>query len=162
MEDKSGQFTWANWKAEDYVKAYRHVVDVCRKVATNVKFMWSPLGEEGLKAYYPGGDYVDVIGISVFALQQYDREHAGRDRAFAELIEPKYARVKQFNKPVTVAEFGCSGDVTYVQQCLDDSRRANVNTPNVNAVVYFNDKEVYRWPGKYGLPDWRLDRSLTN
>ncbi|MCO5072336.1 MAG: beta-mannosidase [Rhizobiaceae bacterium] len=162
MEDKSGQFTWANWKPEDYIQAYRHVVDVCRKEAPNAKFMWSPLGEKGLEAYYPGDKYVDTVGLSVFGLQKYDRDETGKDRSFAELLDPKYARVARFRKPVVVAEYGCSGDEQYVEKCFEGSKRADQNAPDLKAVVYFNDKEVYPWPNNYGLPDWRVKKDLIN
>lgn len=162
MEEKSGQFTWSNWNPDDYVKAYRHVVDVCRKDAPNAKYMWSPLGEDGLEAYYPGDDYVDEVGLSVFGLQQYDRDEVGKDRTFAELLQPKYARIITYKKPVTVAEYGCSGDDTYIRNCFEGSKRADANAPALAGVVYFNDKEVYPWPGNYGLPDWRMKEELIN
>lgn len=162
MEDKSGQFTWANWKPEDYVKAYRHVVDICRNEAPNAKFMWSPLGEKGLDAYYPGDEYVDTVGLSVFALQQYDKDHFGKDRTFTEVLQPKYDRVAKYKKSIEVAEYGCSGDEQYVKTCFEGSKVANPDTPELKSVTYFNDKEVYPWPGNYGLPDWRIRKDLIN
>lgn len=52
----------------DYVAAYRHVHDVVTAAgAENVRWMWSPnvLPDAGgdLSGFYPGDDYVDVVGV---------------------------------------------------------------------------------------------------
>ena len=51
-----------------FIAAWKHVVDSFRAVgATNVKWVWAPgkhAFEKGLwSSFYPGGDYVDWIGI---------------------------------------------------------------------------------------------------
>ncbi len=66
MEDTSGRFSWAGWVPQDYVKAYRHAMDIVRKRVPNVQLMWSPKGLPNLGEYYPGDDYVDLVGLSVF------------------------------------------------------------------------------------------------
>ncbi len=47
MDDKTGQFTWSYWSAQGYVRAYQHVVSVCRKSLPRAKYMWSPKGRRG-------------------------------------------------------------------------------------------------------------------
>jgi beta-mannanase len=156
MEDADGQFTWAFWKPADYVKAYKRVVDVCRKHLPTAQYMWSPKGEKGLKAYYPGDDYVDVIGLSVFGYQPYDRLEVGRDTTFVERTTPGYDRVKDFGKPVVIAELGYAGSDDYVRAWALEVNKPHTEFPALNAVVYFNDLEVYPWPRKVGRPDWRV------
>src|SRR5690606_16055607 len=109
MDDRSGQFTWAFWKPEGYVKAYRHVVDVCRKSLPEAQYMWSPKGDPGLEAYYPGDGYVDVVGLSVFAYQPYDALEVGRDTTFVGRATPGYDRAAGFGKPIVIAELGYEG-----------------------------------------------------
>lgn len=160
MEDKTGRFTWANWAPKDYITAYKREVDVCRKAAPTAKYMWSPKGEEGLEKYYPGDDYVDVIGLSVFGLQKWDNDKFGRDRTFEEILKPSYERVATFNKPVVVAELGYVGKQQYVDQWAIDSRKSYAEFPALTSVVYFNQKEVAPWPDGYGLPDWRITQHI--
>jgi beta-mannanase len=161
MEDKASRFTWAGWNPEDYIAAYRRVVDVCRKEAPNVTFMWSPKGVDGLEKYYPGDDYVDVVGLSVFGLQRWDLDKYGKDRSFAEALKPGYDRVVGFNKPVVVAEFGAVGDAAYVDSWTKDARYGPLpDFGRLTAVVYFNQREVYPWPDGYGLPDWRVTKNV--
>lgn len=156
MEDRSGQFTWAFWEPEDYVKAYRHVVDVCRKSLPEAQYMWSPKGDPGLEAYYPGDGYVDVVGLSVFAYQPYDALEFGRDTTFVERTKPGYDRVAGFGKPIVIAEFGYAGSNDYVRAWAADASKPHAEFPALTAVVYFNDLEVYPWPRDVGRPKWRV------
>ena len=156
MEDKSGQFIWAAWKPADYIAAYRRMIDICRKAAPSIRVMWSPLGDEGMEAYYPGNDYVDIVGISVFGLQAWDKAKFGHDRSYLEIFGPKYARAAKFGKPVVVAELGYSGDQAYVDAWENSIRVTRAAFPNLVGVVYFDQREVYPWPESFGLPDWRL------
>ena len=156
MEDKSGQFIWAGWNPKDYISAFQRMITICRKAAPNIRVMWSPLGDEGMEAYYPGDAYVDIVGISVFGLQAWDQAKVGHDRSFIEVFGPKYARASQFGKPVVVAELGYSGDQAYVDSWENAVRVKREAYPNLVGVVYFDQREVYPWPENFGYPDWRL------
>jgi len=165
MDETTGRYSWSLWPPESYVKAYRRFVSECRKHAPHARFMWSPKGEATLARYYPGDDYVDAVGISVFALQSYQQNEFGRDRNFAELLQERYDRVAQFQKPIQVAEAGCSGDVRYVETCIREIMAPGGNFPLLTGVVYFNAVEPYPWPGDYGHPDWTIPPrmfALTN
>jgi beta-mannanase len=160
MEDKTGRFTWANWNPADYIAAYQRMVNICRKDAPNVRYMWSPKGDEGLEKYYPGNEYVDVVGLSVFGLEQWDLDKHGHTRTFQEILKPAYERVARFNKPVVVAELGYVGTADYVARWEADSRKSWPDFPGLTAVSYFNQKEVAPWPDGYGLPDWRVTEHI--
>jgi beta-mannanase len=161
MEDTTGRFTWANWNPADYIAAYRKMTGLCRADAPNATFMWSPKGDEGLQAYYPGDEYVDVVGLSIFGLQQWDQDKYGGDRTFSQVLQPAYERVAGFNKPVVVAELGTVGNTAYVASWNAESRDAALpQFPQLTSVVYFNQKEVAPWPDGYGLPDWRVTENV--
>ena len=162
MDDTEGQFTWAYWKPEDYVKAYRHVIDICRKSLPSAKYMWSPKGEADLAAYYPGDDYLDIVGLSVFAYQPYDKMEVGRDRSFVERTKPGYDRVAGFGKPIAIAELGYAGNDDYVRAWAAAANQPHAEFPGMSAVVYFNDREVYPWPRNVGRPDWRVANHPLN
>ncbi len=88
---------------EIYVKAYRHIVDVLRKKgADNVAFVWhsyasEPYNNYKLEAWYPGDDYVDWIGISVFG-------HAYSEDSFGVHCDNVLTFAKERKKPVMIAE----------------------------------------------------------
>jgi beta-mannanase len=162
MDEKNGQFTWAYWKPDSYVKAYRHAVEICRQTLPAAKYMWSPMGKEGLEAYYPGDQFVDVIGLSVFGYQPFDQRKLGRDSTFVEATKPGYDRVKRFRKPIVIAELGYQGTEAYVHAWAEEANKPHAEFPDLTAVVYFNDREVYPWPDGLGRPDWRVASPLLN
>ncbi len=162
MDETDNQFTWAHWSAGDYATAYRRMVTVCREHNKSASYMWSPKGNPGLAAFYPGDDVVDIIGLSVFGLQKYDKDNFGGERTFAQALAPGYRQVERFAKPVVVAELGYEGDAPYVRNWAENAARKYPEFPKLAAVVYFNDKEVYPWPKPYGLPNWRVVNEVTN
>ena len=162
MDDHTGQFIWAGWEPDTYIGAYRRMVDICRIEAPAVNYMWSPLGYENMAEYYPGDDYVDLVGLSVFGLQDWEEETLGRAQTFPDILAPRYARAEQFGKPIVVAELGYVGDADYVAQWNNTIRQVSDQFPNLVGVSYFNQHEVYPWPDGYGLPDWRVDQQILN
>lgn len=157
MDHGDGQFIWSAWQPDTYIAAYRRMTGICREAAPNVRYMWSPLGDEGMERYYPGDQHVDLVGLSVFAYQPWERAKYGHDRAFEEILAPRYDRAKVFGKPIVVAELGYSGDGAFVEMWEGDVRTMGERFPELVGVVYFNYPEVYNWPDGFGRPDWRVD-----
>jgi len=159
MEDPTGRYPWARRDARGYIAAYRKFVDTCRKFAPRARFIWSPKGERGLAAYYPGNAYVDMVGVSVWGLEKWDRDQYGHPRGFAETFDEKYWRVERFGKPVIIAELGAAGGKAYRLKWLSEISRLSADRtsfPLLAGIVYFNDKEPHHWPKGYGSPDWRI------
>jgi beta-mannanase len=156
MDMKNGRYPWSDWRPQDYVSAYRHFVDICRRHAPKATYMWSPRGERNLRAFYPGYDYVDAIGLSVFGLQSYDSFALGSERDFTTLFRPGYDLARTFDKPIFISEFGCSGDAAYAKRCNDLSSGTLEQFPLLEGVVYYSSMETGDWPAAYGKPDWRV------
>lgn len=60
---------WFGYNYKDYVKAWKYVIDKCRKYhVKNAIWVWhySPEGEKNYMDYYPGDYYADWWAISVF------------------------------------------------------------------------------------------------
>ena len=161
MEEKKGQFIWSNWEPTVYINAYKRIIDVCRSEAPNIKVMWSPLGNADAENYYPGDDYVDTIGLSVFGLQAYDEFTTGKEQSFQDIFGPRYANVEKFCKPIIVAELGFVGDVNYVQNWQNTVAQNYNEYPYLKGIVYFNQKEVHAWPSGFGKPDWRISKRVV-
>ena len=158
MDNSEGQFIWSGWEPQVYINAYRRFIGVCRKNAPSVKYMWSPLGDPNMADYYPGDDYVDYIGLTVFGLQEFDADNYSRDRSFNELTKPGYEIAKDFRKPVCIAELGYLGDEKYMTDWYEEVQSGFATFPKLECIVYFNQQEVYPWPDGYGLPDWRIEQ----
>ncbi|MGE6786548.1 glycoside hydrolase family 26 protein [Ensifer adhaerens] len=161
MEEPSERYPWARRDSEGYKTAFRYFVAKCRELAPAARYVWSPKGHRNLSAYYPGDDVVDAIGIPVWGLQKMDVDYWGRERRFVEALKEKYQRVSRYGKPVIVAELGVSGSADYKRAWyaeILDQQTYRRTFPLLTTVVFFNDKEPYKWPLGYGAPDWRLDR----
>lgn len=162
MEDVTPRYPWARSDPRGYVMAYRKFVDKCRKIAPRARFVWSPKGERGLEAYYPGDTYVDMVGLSLWGFEKWDLRWYGQPRGFAQTFREKYRRVEQFEKPVIIAEVGVAGRQAYRRAWLLEMLAmpaGSASFPLLTGLVYFNDKEPYHWPNGYGSPDWRLSAS---
>lgn len=162
MDDYTSQFIWAGWEKTDYIDGYRRAVDICRTEAPDANYMWSPLGYENLSDYYPGDDYVDLVGVSVFGLQAWEQEKFGQELGFVDILTPRYNRAVKFGKPVVVAELGYVGNEAYVQKWENAVRKIYPQFPELVGVLYFNQHEVYPWPDGYGLPDWRVNKRVID
>jgi endoglucanase len=157
MDYDEGHFIWAGWKPEDYIEAYRRMIDICRAEAPNINVIWSPLGLENAADYYPGDNYVDIVGMSIFGLQPWEEEILGGEKDFEDWLFERYDRLKGFGKPILVAEVGYSGRQAYIDTWENQVSQSRPDLPLLIGSVYFNQPEVYPWPDGYGLPDWRID-----
>lgn len=90
---------WNHYEPEEFVGAWRRIVDVLNEMkCDNVAYVWQSCTHLGgrykdypLRAWWPGDEYVDWLGLSYF-IHEFDYHE--------ELLE--LARVK--NKPVMISE----------------------------------------------------------
>ncbi len=95
----------------EYTNAYRYIVDFIRsRGVTNVAFVWHSLnnttyGNHPVMSWYPGDDYVDWFGLSVF------RGHVWDDVIFS-YLETFVDLARSRSKPVMIAESCPNGGIT--------------------------------------------------
>lgn len=129
--------------AADYVKAWQRIVTIFQKVgATNAIWMWSPNAEDvggvPFQNYYPGDNYVDWIGISLYSdnppdsLAKLDAFAASRGKpifinefATGETKNQNYSKYRGRPFP---------GDAKWV---ADFFRTLETRYPNVKGVSWF-------------------------
>lgn len=161
MEDPSGPYIWNKWSSSQYKTVYNKFVSMCRINSKNAKFMWSPKGSIGKHdAFYPGDKFVDVIGVSLFGFQDFDRKYFKKDRGFVETFTPTYNAFRKYNKPLWAAEFAYYGDQKYVERWQQESMARHKEFPNLSAVIYFNAPEGTAWPDGW-KPDWRIGSNIS-
>lgn len=160
MDFDEGHFIWAGWEPDDYIDAYRRMIDICRDAAPNINVVWSPLGLENATEFYPGDDYVDIVGMSIFGFEPWEAEILGGAKDFEDWLTERYARLQGFGKPILVAEVGYSGSEAYVNLWENQVRQTRPDMPLLVGSVYFNQPEVYPWPDNFGLPDWRINNRV--
>ena len=154
-----------SWRGpENFKAAYRHVVDRVRaRRATNIQWMFHtnnysyPLDVWNFApAYYPGSDYVDWLGLSVYG-QQF-KEEPNPD--IPSLVDWPYQELSGLDpkKPIMIAEWA-TGEFPYspdehgmrkpewIKQGLELFRS---RYPRVKAAVYWHE----RWQN--------VDQSFSN
>ena len=99
---------------ERYRDAYRHIIDIFRKEKVNhitwfYHFNYSSFPDAEWnqpKYYYPGDNYIDWIGFSLYGAQTLDEEWEGLE--FSTQLENYIDSYREINstKPVALLEFG--------------------------------------------------------
>ena len=161
----SSRYPWANKDYTGFIKAFRYWVTTCKSVATNKKisFMWSPGGKEGLDKYYPGDEYVDIIGLSVYGYPEYEKKTIGHAQPFTEIVDQKYNYVKDYNKPIYLAEMGVAGTADYKKQWVTQMFKAIKDEnryPLIYGLIYFQYGDAKPWIDGISAPDFRVDKTL--
>lgn len=112
-------YPWADQDPALYVNAYKHVVSYMREHgADNIKWVWSPAGNHGAEDYYPGNDYVDVIGTTIL----YDQYWYGDYHVSFSDISAQRLWLKGYGKPLWITEFGVgTADKGYQQQLIKEA-----------------------------------------
>ena len=111
-------FQWnARWNgrakgAERFAAAYRRIIDISRaNGATNIIWVFHVNHADGprtrwnrMEKYYPGDDYIDWMGISLYSMQGPDEDEK---TAFIAIDQTIKRLVKLApTKPIIIAEFG--------------------------------------------------------
>ncbi|WP_157947554.1 glycoside hydrolase family 26 protein [Abditibacterium utsteinense] len=157
---------------QDYVAMWRRVVSIFRaEGATNAQWVWAPnihflnvnnslSGQNSdLAALYPGDNYVDWIGLSV-----YNDASRRNWRTFSDLFDGAYRTVTQISsKPLMIAEMGVTevgapygtSKAAWISQTL--LRDIPVRYPRVKLVNWFcRDKT------NQGEANYRFDSSASS
>lgn len=141
---------------EEYVQAWRYVVDFFEKEdVENVVWVWNPWEDVSMQAYYPGGEYVDWIGITGLNYGLAARDHLWH--SFATLYEPYRYQiafsedVSLMEKPIMIAEFGTTAyggnQVAWINEALYDIKN---RYPEIHSLVFFYSDQDKNW-----VTDWR-------
>lgn len=144
-----------NWKGpETFRQAYRHVVDRVRaRGASNIKWMFHtnnysyPLETWNFApAYYPGSDYVDWLGLSVYGQQFKDEPNPD----IPSLVDWPYREMCGLdpNKPIMIAEWATGefshsideGGVGKDEWIGDGLELFRTRYPRVKAAIYWHER----------------------
>lgn len=136
---------------DEYVRAYKHVVDLMRAEGVeNVAFVWHsyaapPYKEYPISEWYPGDEYVDWVGLSVFGQIYLKADHQTYGNTVLEFA-------KNHHKPVMYAESSPVNGIEPIN--LDSWNQWFVNffslsySKNIKAISFINaDWEQYSFPG---------------
>ena len=157
------RYSWGpqNNSAEDFILAWRHVVDYFKNAgANNVIWIWSPHPAYGYYTeYYPGDDYVDWVGVGT--LNYGEAAIWSKWWNFDEIYGNFYKELAAFNKPIMLTEFGSlevGGD--RAKWYVDALCNLKDNYPATKSVVFFHFNNDITLTNK-SLNWYFIDDSLT-
>jgi Beta-mannanase len=148
------------------LEVHRHIVNICRdEGAWNITWFFHPNGESWpqtkwneMAEYYPGDDYVDWIGVSVYGPQKPGESWT----SFRKLMDEAYQKVDALpgDKPLALLEFGAAQEphnekkARWVRAALETLRSGRY--PDIVAESYWHES----WRNAHGpKSNLRLDSS---
>jgi cellulose synthase (UDP-forming) len=157
--DLLGPYPWQTSNKQEFIGAFRQFVSYERRAGvTNAKFIWSPaylLSPE--MGYYPGGDVVDIVAISLFFPPGTPVYQSPVQVRLAEQL--RLATV--LKRPLLIAEYGIRGQTTSVSHAIiDDTRTALQRSSGLLGVVYYDAKNSPVWTPD-GSVNWELPKDLA-
>jgi hypothetical protein len=134
--------------AARFKEAYRHIINISRQEgANNISWVFHVNSEDypdvpwnRLEDYYPGDNWIDWIGVSVYGAQKpLDQEC----KSFQQLMGGAYPRISSLSasKPLVLLEFGVTSGNPLCNQA-DWARAA------------LSDLTALRWPRLTGFSWW--------
>lgn len=166
---------------ERFRDAYRHIIDLFREEGVNnITWAFHIFADEDsgpdsisnpnnnqswndIANYYPGNDYIDWIGASVYGSFERGTEWS----SFTDILDDVYPKLTALspNKPIAVFEFGVIEDPSkgnksaWIQNALESVE--NERYPRIKGISYWheqwNDCINLCVPGLNGVIDLRLD-----
>jgi hypothetical protein len=157
-EMNNPQYPWSDAAGnlpKDFIEAWKHVYRIFKdEGAENVLFVWSPKGVMP-DEFYPGGEYVDWIGAGVFNYGSYAE---GVWHSFEYIYQPIYRSALRYDKPIMIAEIGCSPlGGNQMQWYSDAFKMLSKSYPETKAVVIFNNPADFTLTGS--VIDWSIDNN---
>lgn len=138
-----------NGGSEIFKRAWRYVVDRVRaRGAWNVTWVFHvnnfpAINEDwnAMKAYYPGSDYVDWLGLSVYGKQFHQ---SGDWAFFRDLLDWPYKEISALDpgKPIMLAEFGV-GEFPKAgskAQWISDAFHESPKYPRIKAAIFWHER----------------------
>jgi len=136
--------------AQEYIKKFRLVHDIFEREAPNVMMVWGPSIDyrQDYTSYYPGDDYVDWIGVSMYY------RSGSQITPFSSRIRNIYKFSVNHKKPLIIQETAascglgsnpggsCSNtDDNYCKARMTNIYNAIKNYPNIKAVTWLSTNQ---------------------
>jgi len=102
---------YRRYEPDSYQRAYRHIADLLRRERThNVAYVWHAGGSEPtyknleLMSWYPGDEYVDWVGASIFFWDKLSFTMAGQEMSFTPHRDKLLAIAREKSIPLMICE----------------------------------------------------------
>ncbi|WP_159883829.1 stalk domain-containing protein [Paenibacillus puerhi] len=144
---------WIPWHGDPakYIRNFRMVHDIMEQEAPNVAMVWSPgdVPMYSMDAYYPGDDYVDWVGVSLYS-EPYENgdPQQGNMQGTSPVERLDYLyRTYSERKPLMISETAVSHYANIPKESFTEYGTMNLQRlygimpykyPRLKSVTYFN------------------------
>ncbi|TVY09661.1 stalk domain-containing protein [Paenibacillus cremeus] len=144
---------WVVWHGDPqkYIQNFRMVHDIMAQEAPNVAMVWSPgdVPMYSMDAYYPGDDYVDWVGVSLYTEPYENGDPKQANMQATSPIERLDYLYKTYaaRKPLMLSETAVSHRANLPQETFTDYALLNLQRlyevmpakyPRLKSITYFN------------------------
>ncbi|MGL4758768.1 MAG: glycosyl hydrolase [Patescibacteria group bacterium] len=102
---KNSRYAWATEDAELYINSYRYWYKICNANAKNIIYVWTAFGTKNSEKYYPGDDYVNLLGLNVQVFEKDIPKTNNTKREVTKYISNKLKLIKNINRFVYITNF---------------------------------------------------------
>ena len=135
-----------------YVEFYRYVYQIFEEAGANknVIWVWNPNGKSmppfqwnHMMMYYPGDEYVDIVGLTAYNTGTYYAEVGETWQTFKELYQDLYTEYNaRFGQPLMITEFASASEGGDKAQWIRDMFRDIKDYPNIKVAVWWNSCDL--------------------
>ncbi len=143
--------TWMVYSGnpDEYVRKWRLVHRIIKSVAPNVIMVWCPFAtpRRTIPLYYPGDDYVDWVGVNIYAVLYHDGDISQPSQRDP-VDDLRYiSNLYGARKPIAICEYGATHYCTASQQLSSSFAAASIEQmyqaireqfPNVVFINWFS------------------------
>jgi mannan endo-1,4-beta-mannosidase len=145
---------WYPWtptfgtSARAYVEAWRRLHDIfADRGAGNVNWVWAPsaIGASNFRDWYPGDDYVDVLGIDGYnwGASHRSTRWAAPEELFGDPLDA--LRAVSADKPILISEVGCAESGGCKADWIARFMQLVVDARDVMGFVWFEHEKETDW-----------------
>ena len=130
-----------------YQEFYRYLYRIFEQEgADNVIWIWNPnkdskpdMGWNHILNYYPGDEYVDVVGMTAYNTGTYYAQVGESWHTFSELYDDLYRNyTAHFAQPLMITEFSCANKGGNKVEWIQDMFRTIKEYPKIRVAVWWN------------------------
>lgn len=140
---------WAGRDCNTYVELYRYLYRIFEEHGANANtlWVWNPnerafptFSWNAADNYYPGDQYVDIVGITGYNTGTYYEGETWR--SFDDIYAPIYNETApQYKQPLMITEFACSGIGGDKAAWVKDMLTRLDDYPRIKAAIWWNSAD---------------------
>lgn len=154
------RYPWQLSNPQVYIEAFRYVSRMAAELSPETRMVFGPTGDPGLRRFWPGSEYVDLISLCIYGLPAKNITDPYKQERFPDILQRKLRRISIYDKPVIIGEFGVMGTPEYQRPWMLEAAQALNDCPRVVGAQYFNRLDVAGAWGDIPPPQWAVEPEI--